>query len=69
MKKTLLIFILTPLLYLSQGNDNKLVLGVNIGGYAANKNTAGLYKGDVTTYNIFTIFNNLLTRFRVDECC
>jgi len=58
MKKTLLIFILTPLLYFSQDNGNKLVLGVNIGGYAANKNTAGLYNGNVTPINILSIFDN-----------
>ena len=59
MKKIILLFFITPLLFFGQGNDSKVVLGINIGGYSANKNTAGLYKGDVTTYNIFTIFNNI----------
>ena len=58
MKKLLLIFMIIPQFYLSQENSNQLTLGINVGGYSANKNTAGLYKGDVTTYNIFTIFNN-----------
>ena len=56
MKKFLFILLL-PLSVLAQ-NESGLIIGVNIGGYSANKNTAGLYKGDVTTNNIYTIFNN-----------
>ena len=56
MKKILLLLLL-PISIFSQ-NDSELIIGINIGGYSANKNTAGLYKGDVTTNNIYTIFNN-----------
>ena len=56
MKKILLLLLL-PISIFSQ-SDSELIIGINIGGYSANKNTAGLYKGDVTTNNIYTIFNN-----------
>ena len=56
MKKFLLLIIF-PVSVIAQ-NDSELILGINIGGYSANKNTAGLYKGDVTSNNIYTIFSN-----------
>ena len=65
MKKILFLALFSPILFLAQNDKSKLVIGINIGAHSANKNTAGLYKGDVTTNNIYTIFNtpNYQTNF------
>ena len=56
----ILILFLFPLTLSAQFYIKKdhLVLGVNFGGFVANSNTAGLYKGDVTAYNVYSIFAN-----------
>jgi len=65
MKKLILLLLFSPILFLAQNDKSKLVIGINIGAHSANKNTAELYKGDVTTNNIYTIFNtpNYQTNF------
>ena len=56
----ILILFLFPLTLSAQFYIKKdhLVVGVNFGGFVANSNTAGLYKGDVTAYNVNSIFSN-----------
>ena len=56
MKKIIALIVFPIALFGQSGSE--LIIGVNIGAYAANKNTAGLYKGDVTSYNIYSIFSN-----------
>ena len=56
----ILILFLFPLTLSAQFYIKKdhLVVGVNFGGFVSNSNTAGLYKGDVTAYNVYSIFAN-----------
>ncbi len=56
----LLILLLFPITLSAQFYIKKdhFVIGVNFGAFIPNANTAGLYKGDVTAYNVFSIFNN-----------
>ena len=62
MKKILFLALFLPILFLAQNDKSKLIIGINIGGHSANKNTAVLYKGDVTTNNIYTIFNTRINK-------
>ena len=64
-----LLLILFPLTLSAQFYIKKdhLVIGVNFGGYIPNANTAGLYKGDVTAYNVYSIFNNANYQSEFDD--
>ncbi len=57
MRKIYYLLLLVPFLSLGQ-QKSELVLGINGGGYLANKNTALIYGGNNTSYNVFSIFNN-----------
>jgi len=57
MKKLILFIIVFPSFILAQ-EKSKLIFGINAGTYLANKNTAGLYDGNVTSYGVSSILNN-----------
>ncbi len=50
------IVFLVPFCLEAQDDDSKFIIGFNIGGYAPNKSTAAIFKGDVTAYNIHNQF-------------
>ena len=58
--KYFLLLLIFPLTISGQYYIKKdhLVFGINFGGFIANSNTASLYQGDQTAYNIYTIFSN-----------
>ena len=57
MRKIYYLLLLVP--FLSHGQQqSELVLGINLGGYLANKNTALIYGGNNSSYNVFSIFSN-----------
>lgn len=60
MKNFLVLIFLFPICTNAQFflKKNHFVYGVNAGAYMANKNTAHLYRGDATSYNVYSIFNN-----------
>lgn len=60
MKRFLLLILLFPLCIHAQFYLKKdhLVYGINVGAYIANSNTAHIYRGDATAYNVYSIFNN-----------
>ena len=57
MKKLIIFIIVFPSFILGQEKRN-LIFGINAGTYLANKNTAGLYGGNVTSYGVSSILNN-----------
>jgi hypothetical protein len=58
MKKLILYIIIFPSFILAQ-EKSKLIFGINAGTYLANKNTASLYAGNVTSYGVSSILNNI----------
>ena len=58
MRKIYYLFLITPIFSFGQ-QKSELVLGINGGGYFANKNTALIYGGNYTNYNVESIFNNI----------
>lgn len=66
MKKIYFILLFAPILTLGQ-QKSELVLGINGGGYFANKNTALIYGGNFTSYNVFTIFNSNIIKPTFDQ--
>ena len=66
MRKIYYLLLFVP--FLSQGQQKgELVLGINGGGYFANKNIALIYGGNYTTYNVFSIFNNSINKPTFDQ--
>ena len=63
--KFVFLILLFPLIILSQNNN--FVIGINGGAYLANNNTAILYGGNYTSYNVSSIFNNAITKPAFDQ--
>ena len=66
MRKIYFLLLITPIFSLGQ-QKSELVLGVNGGGYFANKNTALIYGGNYTNYNVFSIFSNSINKPTFDQ--
>ena len=66
MRKIYFLLLITPIFSLGQ-QKSELVLGVNGGGYFANKNTALIYSGNYTNYNVFSIFSNSINKPTFDQ--
>ena len=60
MKRFILLILFFPFFVNAQFYLKKdhFVYGINAGAYMANNNTAHLYRGDATAYNVYSIFNN-----------
>ena len=57
LKIVLLLILLFPICINAQFYLKKdhLVYGINVGAYIANSNTAHIYRGDTTAYNVYSI--------------
>ena len=58
MRKLILFLVVFPYFILAQ-EKSKLIFGINAGTYLGNKNTASLYAGNVTSYGVSSILNNI----------
>lgn len=58
MRKFILFLVVFPYFILAQ-EKSKLIFGINAGTYIGNKNTASLYAGNVTSYGVSSILNNI----------
>jgi len=72
MKKIILLLFVSLFLYSSsfaQNDDEGFYVGVNFGGFLANKNTAIMYTGgtNVTSYGIESLFANIYNKPYFDE--